>query len=187
MPLIVHLALGKSDAVIWFLCLLKGITMPSVPCYLTTVLCEFADTHKAPWKWRGLHKSLVLFTQQMFSPENKVINGTIVQLVERVQKFPFTTSRSSCGWLYGLSVLMPSCIQNSLHNGLSWNEKLYCKRWPDYGIASHRTVLCSQWLHMHLVFLAPLPAERSNSRNSGHMAATESQFSFSTTLKTSQS
>ena len=98
----------------------EGIT---IPCYLTTVLCEFADTHKAPWKWRGLHKSLALFTQQMFSPENKVINGTIVQLVERVQKFPFTTSRSSCGWLYGLSVLMPSCIQNSQHNGLSWKER----------------------------------------------------------------
>lgn len=88
----------------------EGTTMP---CYLTRVLCEFADTRKAPWKWRGLHKSLVLFTQQTFSPENKVINGTIVQLVERIQKFPFTTSRSSCGWLYGLSVLMPSCSQNS--------------------------------------------------------------------------
>lgn len=144
----------------------EGITMP---CYLTTVLCEFADTHKAPWKWRGLHKSLVLFTQQMFSPENKVINGTIVQLVERVQKFPFTTSRSSCGWLYGLSVLMPSCIQNSQHNGLSWNEKLYCKRQPDHGLTSHRTVLYRQLLHTHLVFPAPLPAERSNSRDSGHV------------------
>lgn len=40
-----------------------------------------------------------------------------MQLVERVQKFPFTTSRSSCGWLYGLSVFMPRCVQNSRHNG----------------------------------------------------------------------
>lgn len=88
----------------------EGMTMP---CYLTRVLCEFAERQKAPWKWRGLHKSLVLFTQQTFSPENKVVNGTIVQLVERVQKFPFTTSRSSCGWLYGLSVLTPNSFQNS--------------------------------------------------------------------------
>lgn len=84
-------------------------------CLATLPGCcvNLLNIHKAPWKWRGLHKSLVLFTQQTFSPENKVVNGTIVLLVERVQKFPFTTSRSSCGWLYGLSVLTPSSFQNS--------------------------------------------------------------------------
>ena len=58
-------------------------------CLATLPGCcvNLLNIHKAPWKWRGLHKSLVLFTQQTFSPENKVVNGTIVLLVERVQSF----------------------------------------------------------------------------------------------------
>jgi hypothetical protein len=120
--------LGKNLRLRSGFSLCKGtVTMPR---YLTRVLCEFADTREVPWKWRGLHKCLVLFTQQTFPPENRVINSTIVRLVERVQKFPLTTSRSGCGWLYGLSVLLPTCIPN----GLSWNEKPHCKRRPNLGI-----------------------------------------------------
>lgn len=159
MPLIVHLVLG--NLILWsgFSLCKEGTTMP---CYLTRVLCEFADTHKAPWKWRGLHKSLVLFTQQTFPPETKVINGTIVQPVERVQKFPFTTSRSSCGWLYGLSVLMPSCLRNS---GTMVDPGMKSCTVQDGRIVASHHIGQSCVVTSCAPFLT---AERNNSRHSGH-------------------
>ena len=71
-----------------------------MPSYPTRVLCEFADTHKAPWKRRGLPESLVLFTGHTLPPEDNAINGAIVPLVGRGPESLFRTRRSSCGQLW---------------------------------------------------------------------------------------
>lgn len=84
----------------------------------------------------------------MFPPEKRVTNGTIVWLVERVQKFPFTTSRSSCGWLYGLSVLMPARIPNSSTTGYLV-MKSPTVRSGQATAAVTRIVLKGRQLHIH--------------------------------------